>query len=42
VPDAIQSQHWQGIEDAVHRCIIHNTLLHPPNIHVGVGNPVSA
>ncbi len=42
VPSAIQSQHWQGIEDAVHHCIIHNTLLHPPNIHVGVGNAVSA
>lgn len=26
----------KGIEDAVHRCIIHNTLLHPPAIDVAI------
>lgn len=26
----------RGVEEAVHHCLIHNTLLHPPNIAVQV------
>jgi uncharacterized OsmC-like protein len=26
----------KGLEDAVHRCLIHNTLLHPPTMNVAV------
>jgi putative redox protein len=40
IPGEIQPNHWQGVEDAVHRCIIHNTLLHPPQIHVVVHSTV--
>jgi uncharacterized OsmC-like protein len=29
----------KGMEDAVHRCIIHNTLLHPPKIDVAIKTP---
>jgi hypothetical protein len=30
----------QGLEDAVHRCLIHNTLLHPPTISLVINAPV--
>ena len=30
-----------GLEDAVHRCLIHNTLLHPPTMHVTIHTPVA-
>lgn len=42
LPGEIQPNHWQGVEDAVHRCIIHNTLLNPPSIHVAIHNVVTA
>ena len=32
----------QGVEDAVHHCLIHNTLLHPPRIEIQVDAPVPA
>jgi uncharacterized OsmC-like protein len=32
VPVELSEPHQQGVEDAVHRCLIHNTLLHPPKI----------
>jgi putative redox protein len=32
VPVGLSEAHQQGVEDAVHRCLIHNTLLHPPKI----------
>jgi len=30
-----------GVEEAVHHCLIHNTLLHPPQISIGVTNGVT-
>lgn len=36
VPGEIAPEHVKGLEEAVHRCFIHNTLLHPPNIEVAV------
>lgn len=32
----------QGVEEAVHHCLIHNTLLHPPKIEIQVEAPVPA
>lgn len=26
----------KGLEDAVHRCLIHNTLLHPPKMNLAI------
>ena len=36
VPDELDDQHLKGVEEAVHRCLIHNTLLHPPLIEVEI------
>ena len=43
VPGEIAPVHLKGLEDAIHRCLIHNTLLHPPKIEVAieVGTPVA-
>jgi len=32
IPAALDEVHRAGIEDAVHHCLIHNTLLQPPQI----------
>jgi hypothetical protein len=32
VPVRLSDAHQKGIENAVHHCLIHNTLLHPPKI----------
>jgi putative redox protein len=41
VPVGLSEEHLKGVEDAVHRCLIHNTLLNPPRIETlvrcGVG-----
>ena len=29
-------QHRAGVEDAIHHCLIHNTLLHPPQIAIEI------
>jgi putative redox protein len=36
VPVELSEVHQKGVEDAVHRCLIHNTLLHPPTIETVV------
>jgi uncharacterized OsmC-like protein len=36
VPAQLSQEHLKGIEAAVHRCLIHNTLLHPPKIELAV------
>ena len=41
VPAALNEEHQRGVEDAVHRCLIHNTLLHPPTIALEVRPAVS-
>lgn len=32
----------KGVDEAVHRCLIHNTLLHPPKIDVEIKSAVLA
>jgi len=36
VPAILSEEQVKGMEDAVHRCLIHNTLLHPPMIALEV------
>jgi len=36
VPGELDENQRKGLEDAVHRCLIHNTLLHPPKIEVEI------
>ena len=40
-PAALTEQHCAGVENAVHHCLIHNTLLHPPSIVLELTHPVS-
>ncbi len=42
VPDELGQKHRDGLELAVHHCLIHNTLLHPPSITIDIKNPVMA
>lgn len=32
----LSEEHLKGVEEAVHRCMIHNTLTHPPTIALAV------
>jgi len=41
-PVALDSRHHAGVEAAVHHCLIHNTLLHPPRIEIAVNETVAA
>ena len=36
LPLEVSEQHREGVEEAVHRCLIHNTLLHPPQISIEI------
>jgi putative redox protein len=36
VPTALNDAHQKGVEDAVHHCLIHNTLLHPSKIEFSI------
>jgi uncharacterized OsmC-like protein len=40
LPDAVSEQHVAGISRAVHNCLIHNTLLNTPEVHIAVSNGV--
>ncbi len=42
VPGVLDETHLKGIEEAVHRCLIHNTLLHPPKMAVVIQTSVVA
>jgi len=42
VPIELSAQHQKGIEDAVHHCLIHNTLLQPPKIELAVSSALVA
>lgn len=42
VPGDLDPAHVQGVEEAVHRCLIHNTLLQPPKIEVDIQVQVTA
>ncbi len=36
VPAGLSEEHVKGVEEAVHRCLIHNTLTHPPKIELEI------
>jgi putative redox protein len=36
VTPALDPRHVQGLERAVHKCLIHNTLLQPPSIKIEI------
>lgn len=40
VPGPLSEAEQAGITDSVHRCLIHNTLLHPPTVHIELRTPV--
>ncbi|SRR6266567_2217163 len=42
VPGSLSEADRAGVNDSVHRCLIHNTLLHPPAVHIELRTPVSA
>jgi len=42
VPGALDEEHRKGVEEAVHHCLIHNTLQHPPTITLDVRPAVLA
>lgn len=41
-PAELTAQLRAGVENAVHHCLIHNTLLHPPAIVIEISNSVPA
>lgn len=42
LPVLVGAEHRKGVEEAVHHCLIHNTLIHPPRITIDIedGAPV--
>jgi putative redox protein len=40
-PLELTEQHRAGVERAVHHCLIHNTLLHPPQMTIEVKQAVA-
>lgn len=36
LPIPVGDEHRKGVEEAVHHCLIHNTLLHPPKMTIEV------
>jgi len=42
IPGHLSEADRAGVMDSVHRCLIHNTLQHPPQVHVELRNPVTA
>lgn len=42
VPADLTQKHREGIDQAVHHCLIHNTLLHPPAITIDIKIPAIA
>ena len=42
VPGDLSETDAKGVEDAVHRCLIHNTLLNPPKMEVEIKAAVPA
>lgn len=41
LPLSASDEHRAGVERAVHRCLIHNTLLHPPQIEIAIHSPAT-
>jgi len=40
-PAGLDSRHVAGVEDAVHHCLIHNTLLQPSSIAIEIHTPAA-
>ena len=40
--ESLTEEQVKGVDKAVHRCLIHNTLLHPPKMDVEIKTPVLA
>ncbi|PSH04183.1 MAG: osmotically inducible protein OsmC [Acidobacteria bacterium] len=40
VPAGLSEEHLKGVREAVHHCLIHNTLMNPPKIDLEVGTGV--
>jgi putative redox protein len=40
-PAELSAQHRAGVEAAVHHCLIHNTLLHPPKIAIEIKETIA-
>jgi uncharacterized OsmC-like protein len=38
VPAELSPEHKAGVQKAVHRCLIHNTLIHPPSIELEIAD----
>ncbi len=41
VPLALSEADRIGVDQAVHHCLIHNTLLHPPTVKIELHTPVA-
>jgi len=41
VPAELEERHQRGVEEAVHHCLIHNTLLHPQKIELEISSLVA-
>jgi uncharacterized OsmC-like protein len=41
LPLALEERHREGVDRAVHRCLIHNTLMNPPKIEIAVHDHVA-
>jgi len=41
-PAILTEQHRDGVKNAAHHCLIHNTLLHTPSIAVEITHPAPA
>lgn len=41
LPQALEERHREGVDRAVHRCLIHNTLMNPPQVEIAVHAPAA-
>jgi len=41
-PMGLSEEQIKGMEEAVHRCLIHNTMTHPPKIELEIKRAVAA
>ena len=41
VPAGLSEEHVKGVDEAVHRCLIHNTLTHPPKMEIAIKKTVA-
>jgi putative redox protein len=42
IPAELSDTHRKGVNEAVHRCLVHNTLLKPPKIDIAIHSTVRA